>query len=357
MLSARRWIAAMLLVAGMTAIVPVGLTHATARPPASSVIGLHKGVFGPNVVALQNALNRVGVGVKYGVDGYFGSATRASVRAFQRFHGLPITGTVDAATARALGFASPNPARHAVPKAARRPAPKAARQRAARPAASMLGLRLGSRGPMVAQLQRAMIAMGWPPARGADGVFGASTQRTLMAIQRANGLIVTGATNIATARLLGLTRAATRPAAAPRTRPSGSRVTIKKTKAVPSRPARAVSPKARTAVTAALSQRGVPYKAYAMSPGIGFDCSGLTAWAWAQAGVVLPHQSGLQSAVLPHVATAQARPGDLLFYHSPVSHVTMYIGNHMQVQAARPNSVIHVGPVNWSHVVGVGRPR
>ena len=61
---------------------------------------------GENVKALQHALNRVGIGVKYGVDGYFGSATQASVKAFQRYKGLAITGVVDAATAKALGFAA-----------------------------------------------------------------------------------------------------------------------------------------------------------------------------------------------------------------------------------------------------------
>ena len=207
----------------------------------------------------------------------------------------------------------------------------------------VLGLRLGSRGPAVAQVQQAIIKMGWPLARGADGVFGVGTQRALMAIQRANGLIQTGATNIATARLLGLTQAPT--TVAPTTAAAAP---------APAQPA--VAPKADSAVAAALSQRGVPYQAYAMSPGVAFDCSGLTAWAWGQAGVSLPHASWLQSAILPHVATADAKPGDLLFYHSPVSHVTMYVGNGMQVQAAQPNTLIQVGLVRWSNVVGVGRP-
>ncbi len=221
----------------------------------------------------------------------------------------------------------------------------------AAPTSGVLGLRLGSRGPAVAQVQQAIIAMGWPLARGADGVFGVSTQRALMAIQRANGLKVTGATNIATARLLGLlgplgpTQAPIRTAG-PTTSAFPALVT----------PAPAVSPRAGTAVAAALSQQGVPYQAYAMAPGVAFDCSGLTAWAWAQAGVRLPHQSAMQYAALPQIATADARPGDLLFYHSPISHVTMYLGNGVQVQAARPNSVIQVGPVAWGKVVGVGRP-
>ena len=50
-------------------------------PTADSVIGLHYGSYGDSVRELQRALIRVGVGVVGGVDGYFGSATRASVRA------------------------------------------------------------------------------------------------------------------------------------------------------------------------------------------------------------------------------------------------------------------------------------
>jgi cell wall-associated NlpC family hydrolase len=345
-LTRRQRAAAVLLAAGLTAIAPVGLTHATVRPPASSVIGLHKGSSGDNVRAVQDALNRVGIGVKYGVDGYFGSATQASVRAFQRYKHLPITGTIDAATAAALGFTTTT---------AKPPAAPAAAAAAPAPASGVLGLGLGSRGPAVAQVQQAIIAMGWPLARGADGVFAASTQRALMAIQRANGLIVTGSMNIATARLLGLTQAPAKPAVAPPTTTVTSATTIAAATPV-SKPAPAASPRAGQAVTAALSQLGVPYKAFSMSPNVAFDCSGLTAWAWALAGVSLPHQSGLQFASVPHVAIADVQPGDLLFYHSPISHVTMYVGSGMQVQAPRPDSVIQIGPVTWSNVVGVGRP-
>ena len=106
----RRRAAAAVLSAGLAlgaGAIAIPGAPATAAPaaPAASVIGLQKGMSGENVKALQNALNRVGIGVKYGVDGYFGSATQASVKAFQRYKGLAITGVVDAATAKALGFA------------------------------------------------------------------------------------------------------------------------------------------------------------------------------------------------------------------------------------------------------------
>src|SRR5918995_4969833 len=107
----RRGSAAAALVAGLvlsgTAVVSAGAPMPSApSTSAANVVGLKKGAYGENVRALQEALNRVGIGVKYGVDGYFGSATQASVKAFQRYKGLPITGVVDGATAAALGFAA-----------------------------------------------------------------------------------------------------------------------------------------------------------------------------------------------------------------------------------------------------------
>ena len=99
-----------------------------------------------------------------------------------------------------------------------------------------------------------------------------------------------------------------------------------------------------------------PYVGYQASPGVGFDCSGLTSWAWGQAGVGLPHQSRAQFGSLPHVPIEAAQPGDLLFFYSPISHVSMYIGGGQQVHAPATGDVVKVVPVNWGKVVGVGRP-
>jgi peptidoglycan DL-endopeptidase CwlO len=118
----------------------------------------------------------------------------------------------------------------------------------------------------------------------------------------------------------------------------------------------ATSSRAAGAVQAALSQQGVAYVGYKASPSEGFDCSGLTMWAWAQVGVSLPHYSKAQYETLPHVPKDQAQPGDLLFFHSPISHVTMYIGNGQQVSAPHTGAVVYVGGVNWGQVVGVARP-
>ena len=66
---------------------------------------------------------------------------------------------------------------------------------------------------------------------------------------------------------------------------------------------------ADTAIAAAQSQLGVPYIAYQATPGVGFDCSGLTSYAWGQAGVYLPHQSRAQASMVPHVPASAAQPG------------------------------------------------
>jgi cell wall-associated NlpC family hydrolase len=121
-------------------------------------------------------------------------------------------------------------------------------------------------------------------------------------------------------------------------------------------PVPAASSRAGTAVNAALGQQGVPYKFAAASPGVAFDCSGLTSWAWSQAGVYLPHQSAQQYASIPHVPSSAAQPGDLIFYYSPISHVGMYIGGGRMVHATSPGNPVKVASVNWGNVTGVGRP-
>ncbi len=105
-----------------------------------------------------------------------------------------------------------------------------------------------------------------------------------------------------------------------------------------------------------MSQQGVPYKYATSIPGVGFDCSGLTKYAWGQAGVYLPHQSRAQYASIPHVPQSGAQPGDLIFYYSPISHVAVYLGGGSMVHAPNTGSVVSVGSVNWSKVTGVGRP-
>lgn len=118
----------------------------------------------------------------------------------------------------------------------------------------------------------------------------------------------------------------------------------------------AASSRAGTAVAAAMTQLGVSYRYAAASPGVAFDCSGLTSWAWGRAGVGLPHQSRQQYASIAHVPASAAQAGDLLFFYSPISHVGIYLGNGTMVHAPNSGSVVNVRAVNWGSVVGVGRP-
>ena len=76
-----------------------------------------------------------------------------------------------------------------------------------------------------------------------------------------------------------------------------------------------------------------------------FDCSGLTSWAWAQAGVSIPRTSGGQAG-LPSVPLSELQPGDLVTYYSPVSHVGMYIGNGQIIHASSPARPIYITSVS-----------
>ena len=118
----------------------------------------------------------------------------------------------------------------------------------------------------------------------------------------------------------------------------------------------AASSRAGTAINAAKTQLGVPWIFAKAEPGVGFDCSGLTSWAWAQAGISLPHQSRAQFAMLPQIPASEAQPGDLLFYYSPISHVGIYLGGGQLIHSPNSGSVVNIATVNWSKVTGVGRP-
>ena len=118
----------------------------------------------------------------------------------------------------------------------------------------------------------------------------------------------------------------------------------------------AVSGQAGVAISAAESQLGVPWVFAAMEPGVAFDCSGLTAWAWGRAGVGLPHQSKQQYASVPHVPASAAQPGDLIFYYSPISHVGIYLGGGRMIHSPQSGSSVSYTQVRWDNVVGVARP-
>ncbi|MEX2457588.1 MAG: C40 family peptidase [Actinomycetota bacterium] len=111
---------------------------------------------------------------------------------------------------------------------------------------------------------------------------------------------------------------------------------------------------ARRAVRAALGALGSDYRWGGVSPS-GFDCSGLMMWAWALGGFGLPHNSGAQYAALPRVDRDRLRPGDLLFFYSPISHVAMYVGHGLMVDAVTSRNAVVIQPVWWDSYVGAAR--
>ncbi len=115
------------------------------------------------------------------------------------------------------------------------------------------------------------------------------------------------------------------------------------------------SGRAGEAVRTAYAQLGDPYAWGAAGPG-SFDCSGLTMYSWAAAGVSLPHSSSAQYGVVRHVAISDLQPGDLVFYYSPISHVGIYIGGGKIIDAPYPGLSVHISGLNSMPLVGAGRP-
>ncbi|HZI96466.1 MAG TPA: C40 family peptidase, partial [Actinomycetales bacterium] len=134
-------------------------------------------------------------------------------------------------------------------------------------------------------------------------------------------------------------------------------VTVAALGALPS--AAAPNQTADRAVQAAGQVLGVPYQWGAVGPG-SFDCSGLTSWAYRQAGVSIPRTSRAQYAALPTVPLAQLAPGDLVFWAhgsdpSSIHHVGLYIGEGRMVHAPRTGDVVRVAAL-WPGIYGAVRP-
>jgi cell wall-associated NlpC family hydrolase len=137
---------------------------------------------------------------------------------------------------------------------------------------------------------------------------------------------------------------------------------------VPNVSAGGASAKAMGAVHAALAELGTPYSwggggpngpTYGVAQGRnikGFDCSGLTLYAYAQVGISLPHFTGSQYNSGVHVTRAQLRPGDLVFFYSDLHHMGMYIGNGNIIHAPQTGEVVKISPLSghpWAGAVRV----
>ncbi len=108
------------------------------------------------------------------------------------------------------------------------------------------------------------------------------------------------------------------------------------------------------ALQAALTRVGDPYVWGAAGPGQ-FDCSGLVVWAFAREGIALPHYTGSLWNSGMHVARSDLEPGDLVFFFSDISHVGIYIGDGLMIDAPDFGEYVRVEPVYWSAYVGAVR--
>jgi cell wall-associated NlpC family hydrolase len=114
------------------------------------------------------------------------------------------------------------------------------------------------------------------------------------------------------------------------------------------------SGRAAAAFSAAQSKLGTPYVYGATGPSA-FDCSGLTSWAYAQAGVSIPRTSEAQSGIGTRIySQSDLQVGDLVFFFNDLHHVGLYAGNGQVIHAPRPGTVVRYesfgtmgGPFMW----------
>jgi len=104
----------------------------------------------------------------------------------------------------------------------------------------------------------------------------------------------------------------------------------------------------------ALQKIGDPYVWGAAGPG-SFDCSGLVVWAYAQIGISLMHYTGDLWNEGEHISRSELEPGDLVFFFPDISHVGIYVGNGLMVDAPTFGQNVQVQAVYWSAYVGAVR--
>jgi cell wall-associated NlpC family hydrolase len=114
------------------------------------------------------------------------------------------------------------------------------------------------------------------------------------------------------------------------------------------------------AVAVAMRELGVPYVYGGESPEVGFDCSGLVQWAYAQVGVSIPRVTLEQVRVGTPVSLNDLQPGDLIFMRGDVpvvdfGHVAMYVGGGIEINAPHTGAVVSLRPVDPQAVQAIRR--
>ena len=107
----------------------------------------------------------------------------------------------------------------------------------------------------------------------------------------------------------------------------------------------AATQRAAAALRAAQTKLGAPYVWGATGPS-SFDCSGLTSWAYGQAGVGLPRTSQEQANIGVRLSMSQLAPGDLVFFYGDLHHVGLYAGNGQILHAPKPGANVRYESIN-----------
>jgi cell wall-associated NlpC family hydrolase len=227
-------------------------------------------------------------------DGSFSAADAARLKSFQRSVGLRQTGAVNDPTWIALIAYGSRPT-----------------------------LSTGHRGVHVVRLQRALRAAGYKKLTG-SGYFGPNTVTAVKMVQRGNGFKATGVVGPKFWRLLqsGRLKPGKKAPAHASAGSSGSR-----------------SSKGAKALAFAKRQIGDRYVYGGTGPN-SWDCSGLTQASYKAAGVKLPHSSRAQMKYGRKVSKSKLKPGDLVFFYSPVHHVALYAGGGKVLHASRPGKPV-----------------
>ena len=378
----------------------VAVDAAASTAPVIGCATLSQGAHGPAVAAIQAAVHA-------DADGAFGPLTGQALSHWQKNHGLPATGVVDAAT---WGNLPRDIARTAC----------ASQARGKGVTGSCATLKLGDTGLAVEVLQKQI-------GTTVDGGFGPSTDSAVRAMQAKAKLHVSGKVGPATWAALGLTgtpacevvplttvpssptatptptaspTAMASPSATPSAKPSAKptptpshspsakpttspsatptpspspakpRLTaaqkahIRAVKTITAEvqrlaaalldaPGTSTDPVALKALGFATKQKGKPYQWGGTGPK-SYDCSGLVMTSYLRAGLTLPRVAADQYAAGPTVPLDEAQQGDLLFYATDVTnpatihHVVIYDGNGMVLHAPYTGTVVQTQPL-WTN--------